>query len=127
MSETEGPQFDERSTRPPNLQIGVSRLAGDWRLSLHGELDLETTRYLHTVFSRVVPQPGQNLFVDLSDTTFCDCAGLTALVDEHRRLRREGVNLLIENPPRMIRRLLALTRLHEVLSVRPSASESEDD
>jgi anti-anti-sigma factor len=119
MSRTENPQFGEMSATPPSLQISVSRQAYDWRLRLDGDLDMETTRYLHAAFSRVAAQPGQDVFVDLNDTTFCDCAGLTALVDEQRRLGRDGVTLVIENPPRLVRRLLAITGLDEVLSVRP--------
>lgn len=118
MSKTENPQFGEMSA-PPSLQISVSRQADDWRLSLHGDLDMETTRYLRAAFSRVAAQPGQDVLVDLNGTTFCDCAGITTLVDEQRRLGRDGVSFVIENPPRLVRRLLAITGLDEVLSVRP--------
>ena len=127
MSETEDPQFREMSARPPNLQISVGRRADQWRLSLQGELDMATARYLHAAFSQVAPQPGQDVLVDLNDTTFCDCAGLAALVDEQGRLRREGMNLLIEDPPRLVRRLLGITGLDEVLSVRHSEPEFEVD
>jgi anti-anti-sigma factor len=119
MSKTENPQLGGMSAGLPSLQISVSREADDWRLSLFGELDMETTQYLQAEFSRVAPQPGQGVVVDLNNATFCDCAGLTALVDEHRRLGRDGITLVIENPPRLVRRLLAITGLDEVLTVRP--------
>ena len=119
MSRTANQQFGEMSATPPSLQLLVSRQADDWRLRLDGDLDMETTRDLHAAFSRVAAQPGQDVLVDLKDTTFCDCAGLTALVDEHRRFGGNGVTLVIENPPRLVRRLLAITGLDEVLSVRP--------
>jgi anti-sigma B factor antagonist len=119
MSRTENPLFDEMSAGAPSLQISIGRRADDWRLSLFGDLDMETTRYLHATFSRVAAQPGQDVLVDLKDTTFCDCAGLTALLDEQHRLGRDGVTLVIENPPRLVRRLLAITGLDEVLTVRP--------
>ena len=120
MSETGKPSFRAHSPGRPNLEISVARQGDDCRLNVRGELDMETATYLQTVFGDLSSQPGHSVVVDMSSTTFCDCAGLAVLVAEHRNLRRKDVDLVIENPPRMVVRLLTLTKLADVLPVRRS-------
>lgn len=104
------------SIRPADLQISVT---ADGRcLSLRGDLDLATGPDLADAIERVDPIPGKVVVVDLTDLTFCDCAGIGALVGQHHRLNAAGSALMIVDPPKSFRRLLELTGLDEELEVR---------
>jgi anti-anti-sigma factor len=46
------------------------------------------------------------MIVDLTDLTFCDCAGIGALIHQRIRLLEAGSALTIVNPPRMLQRLI---------------------
>jgi anti-sigma B factor antagonist len=76
------------------------------RIDLDGEIDLATASDLTAVIEQVSPVPGRVLVLDAARVTFCDCAGLTALLVQHRRLRDGGGALAIVYPPPVLRRLL---------------------
>ena len=61
---------------------------------------------------------GRNrILVDFRDVTFMDSQGVSALVDAHRSLGREGVRFVLANPPGRVARLLELTGLDQVIEL----------
>jgi anti-anti-sigma factor len=81
---------------------------------LSGELDLAAVA---DVGRRLLEVDG-DVELECSELTFIDAAGLRLLVAIHRRCDDRGATLAIVNPARCVVRLLALTGLDGVLTVR---------
>jgi anti-anti-sigma factor len=105
----------------PRLQISVKvQRAAVCRIDVEGEIDLATVPELTAVIHQVPPTRGRVLVLDATGITFCDCAGLTALLDTHHRLRDAGGALAIVYPPPRLRRLFDASGLAGELDVWPS-------
>jgi len=81
---------------------------------LSGELDLAAVA---AVGRRVLEVDG-DLELECSGLTFIDASGLRLLVAIHRGCEGRGGQLAIVNPARCVLRLLTLTGLDGVLTVR---------
>jgi anti-sigma B factor antagonist len=81
---------------------------------LCGELDLAA---VVTVRHRLVGADG-DVDLDCSGLTFIDASGLRLFVAVHQACEGRGAKLAIVNPSRCVMRLLALTGLDNVLTVR---------
>jgi anti-anti-sigma factor len=107
----------------PRLQVSVKvQHAAVCRIDLAGEIDLATAPDLTAVIRQVPPTRGRVLVLDVTGVTFCDCVGLTALLDAHHRLRDAGGALAVVYPPPPLRRLFDATGLAGVFHVWPSHS-----
>jgi anti-sigma B factor antagonist len=108
-------------TGRPRLQVSVKvQYAAVCRIDLAGEIDLATAPDLTAVIHQVPPTRGRVLVLDVTGITFCDCVGLTTLLNAHHRLRDGGGALAIVYPPPLLRRLFDATGLAEVFHVWPS-------
>ena len=95
-------------------------------LRLQGELDACGEARLRWAICAVLgDHPRQNLELDLSALTFADCAGLSVMVWAHKRLARQGQELVVTGAQPLIRRLLRLTGLDVYLHVCPSEPEGQ--
>ena len=63
-----------------------------------------------------------DLVVDASSVISLDVAGLGVLVAAHRKARQRGRRLVICDPQPRVVRILAVTRLHKVLTLDRAAS-----
>lgn len=63
------------------------------------------------------------LVADASRTTFCDCAGVRALIETHLQALESGVQLRIAASPE-VRRILQLTGADEVLDTYGSVADA---
>jgi anti-anti-sigma factor len=61
--------------------------------------------------------PGADVVVDLAGVTFCDSAGLNALIRLKKLVAGLGGDFRIINPPMHLRRVLELSGLSEYLNV----------
>ena len=57
------------------------------------------------------------LVVDASPVVTLDVNGLGVLVTAHRKAKQRGVRLVIRDPQPRVMRILAVTRLHKVLTL----------
>jgi len=90
-------------------------------LRLRGELDACGEARLRWAICAVLgDHPQRTLELDLSALTFADCAGLSVMVWAHKRLARQGQQLVITGARPLIRRLLRLTGLDAYLHLCPS-------
>jgi anti-anti-sigma factor len=65
--------------------------------------------------------PGVTVVIaDMTATVFCDCAGITPLVQAHHRVAAHGAELRVAAAHVSILRILRLTGLDRLLSVYPS-------
>jgi anti-anti-sigma factor len=104
---------------PTWLRLSMHRNNGQPQIDMAGELDLATAPSLRTAIDQL-QRPQQIIPVNLAGLTFCDCAGLEVLIDEHRQLQAAGGALVLLDPPAPIRRLLTLTGLDQHLDIRPT-------
>jgi len=86
--------------------LQVRPLAGRPGVRLRGEIDV-TTRDVVAAALRPLVARGGDIYLDMSRVTFTDVSGATELVTAARRLG-SGERLLLECPPRQLRRMLEL-------------------
>lgn len=82
-------------------------LDGLGRVSVAGELDIDTAEQFMDGVRSVWTDGTRPVTVDVSAVTFMDSSGLTALLD----LRRSGVDVWLVNVQASMRRVLDLTGL----------------
>ncbi len=62
--------------------------------------------------------------VDMTRTTFCDSAGIQALVDAYKRAQAEGGELLLAMSGDAVPRIFSLTGVDRVIPSYPSVDEA---
>lgn len=100
---------------PPLLRVHREQNADGVRISLTGEMDLETAPVFTAALSPWLGQGSVPVHVDLSAVTFCDCSGLRALLLAVEAARNGATVLRIQTPGPAVLRLLALTGTRDVL------------
>jgi anti-sigma B factor antagonist len=80
-----------------------------------GELDVATVPVLAHFLRGLITRQGAHLVVDLTGLTFCDCAGLNALLDTHRRAEAAGGWLRLCSVTARTEMLLKITGLSAAL------------
>jgi anti-anti-sigma factor len=78
-------------------------------IMVRGELDIATAPRLRREFSRCMQRTLTSLTIDFSGVTFCDCAGLGALLAARKWAVSAGVRFHLANPSRQVAKLLADT------------------
>jgi anti-sigma B factor antagonist len=85
-----------------------------------GEVDIATAdRLRDSVAAAVAAQPITRLVIDLSEVTFCDSSGLSALVDAHRSCQERGAALILHRPSARVRTTLTFSGLAEYFTIEP--------
>jgi anti-sigma B factor antagonist len=91
-------------------------------VNLRGEVDLSTR---DDVQARLDESIGSStrVVLDLSEVTFLDSSGLSVLVELHRRLGQNAEAFVVQSPSPPVRRVLALSGLDQLLTVRDADGE----
>ena len=93
----------------PEFSITTRDLPGLHILVLHGELDIMSADDLALALVEVA---GSTVVVDLSDLTFIDSSGISALVMARNRIVADGRGLLVlTRPGGIVRRALEIVGL----------------
>ncbi|MGW6950205.1 STAS domain-containing protein [Streptomyces xanthophaeus] len=76
-----------------------------------GEIDLATGPHLSHALAEALrhASPARPLVVDCSRLTFCDSAGLNALLVARRTAQKAGIDIRLDSPNRQMQRLLDMT------------------
>jgi anti-sigma B factor antagonist len=87
---------------------------------LPGEIDLTSADAMREALLATLNQDAIALIVDMTATTFCDSAGITALVRAVRRSTATGatIRLAVTAPP--VLRVLTLVGIDRLIDVYPS-------
>ncbi|TWD79757.1 anti-sigma B factor antagonist [Kribbella amoyensis] len=93
------------------------RLAGDVDIESSGEL----TETLKAVLATLGTAP---LVIDLAEVEFMDSSGLGVLVGAHKEAEAQGGSLELVNPHPRVTKILRITKLHKVLTVRESLADA---
>lgn len=97
------------------LEIRATPDTGTLRVSLKGELDITVADQLTYVVAVELP-PSEHLVVDLADVTFCDSAGISAMIKLRNNLA-EGHTMSVINSSENVRRVFELSGLAEFLDI----------
>jgi anti-sigma B factor antagonist len=93
-------------------------------VAVRGDLDLHTAPELREVLGRAIDEGRSRLVVDLTETTYMDSSGLTALVVAHKRVRKRGGQLVVVNVDPSIGRTFEITGLHLLFPLVSQRSEA---
>jgi len=92
----------------------------------HGEIDLYTAHEFERALESGLEKGAPALIADLSDASYLDSSGLTALLHAHKLISaRGGVLYVIASPGSPgVRRVLQITRLDTIFRVRDTLGDA---
>jgi anti-sigma B factor antagonist len=91
-------------------------------VSLPAEIDITNADQVREDLLSLLNQGAVLLIADLSKTTFCDSAGVGALVRTFRRAQASQSELRLVVSTRAVQRVLALTGVDRLLNIYPNVS-----
>jgi anti-anti-sigma factor len=103
------------------LQLTVDRPNNEITFGLIGDLDLATAGILGEAIDVFDARHFTRVTIDVSEISFCDCAGLGALITAHHTITDTGGHLRLIRPSRPVQRLLTVARCRWLLTPAPSA------
>ncbi len=103
----------------------------DWQgsnacLSVGGEIDLLTAASLVEAASELLTMSPDALILDLGQVTFCDSAGVAALVRIYHKASADGAELRLRNARDMVRHVLEISGVDRVITVEDRARAREE-
>ena len=88
----------------------LSATARDIQLALNGELDLGTVDVLHAAVADAIATGHERvIIVDLTELSFRDSTGVSALVNCYHEARTAGMPLCVTNAQDTVERVLRIT------------------
>ena len=96
-------------------------------MALPAEVDVSNADQIRQDLAAVVAQDASLVIVDMSTTTFCDSAGVTALVRAVRRANASGVGLRVATSAPAVSRVLAITGVDRLIEIYPSVAAAMAD
>lgn len=112
-----------------NLTLTIDTANRSARVQVAGDLDYVTTRDVVEKVSRLLAEQPElrQLRLDCSGLTFCDSAGLSGLLQIHRRASHAGVWLHLDDRPPHLERMLQVTgTLEHLTAARDSEATTSD-
>ncbi|MET8580200.1 STAS domain-containing protein [Streptomyces collinus] len=102
---------------PPGRAVTSYATSGDRvRVTVRGELDLVSGNRLRGPLGEALTASTGGLDLDLSGLTFCDCAGLTVLLELRLRALSRGKTVVIQHSSPATDRLLHLLGAQDLFS-----------
>jgi anti-sigma B factor antagonist len=108
----------------PGSGYKIRRVEGVPVLSAPAEIDFSNVSELRRAVLSCIDAGDTTPVVDLRKTTFCDSAGVSQLVQAHRRAVAAGGELRLVVSAGPVRRILAIVGADRVLSVFTSVDEA---
>jgi anti-anti-sigma factor len=99
-----------------SLSIVTHRSGAMSRLDVTGEIDMDTAAVLDQAIAAVLTAGTDNIVVDLRAVTFCDCRGVTALLQGRGEALEHNVTYQVTNPVGSPLRVLQLLGLQSLLA-----------
>ena len=101
------------------LSLDTSRDGGRVVLAVAGELDAYTAPRLEEALRPILDEGGSTLAIDLLGVSFIDSTAVGVLIAAHRRATEQGGSVVLVVGPgqEQLRKVLEITRLHEVIPV----------
>ena len=108
------------------LSVEADQNEGVYRVALRGELDVSTAPRFNTVLSDPRIRQCHTLMVDLSELTFMDSTGLSAVLVGEMHARTRGQRFAVVRGPRHVQELFRLTGVDHFLEVVDSSGSQGD-
>jgi anti-sigma B factor antagonist len=99
------------------LSVGSEEQEGRYRIALRGELDVSTASTFSAALSDSRIRQCHTLLIDLSELTFMDSTGLSALLVGEMHARTRGQRFAVVRGPRHVQELFRLTGVDHFLEV----------
>jgi anti-sigma B factor antagonist len=93
---------------------------------LPAEIDITNSGEVCDLLLSVIRQDPDTITADLARTTFCDSAGIHAIVRANRQARSRGAELRLAVGESPVNRVLELTGLDQVMPVYRDVQQSRD-
>jgi len=106
------------------LSVGSELHEGMFRISLRGELDVSTAPRFSDALSNPQIRTCHTLVIDLSELTFMDSTGLSALLVGEMHARTRGQRFAVVRGPRHVQELFRLTGVDHFLEVVDDAASA---
>jgi anti-anti-sigma factor len=121
----------ERGTRPDRRAAVKAETSPRARqpaaVTLPGEIDLANAGEVRDALARALETGTAVVIADAAETTFCDCAGVGALIRAHRQAAAAGTGLRVAAAASgSVRRILELTGADQVLDIYPTLTAALD-
>lgn len=93
-------------------------------ITLPEEIDISNSEQVREELLSLLNRGPAVLIVDMAETTFCDSAGVNALVRAHKRATANGaeIRLVVTSPG--VQRVLDITGVDRLIPVHPSMTAS---
>ena len=96
-------------------------------VALPAEIDLANAELVRQDLLSIVAQGATRVIADMTATTFCDSAGITALVRVVQQATAHGSGLRLAASVPAVTRVLALTGVDKLIEVYPSVAAAMTD
>jgi anti-sigma B factor antagonist len=108
----------------PQERFPVAWLGGAAVITLPEEIDLSNSDQVRDELLSLLNRGPSVLIVDMAGTTFCDSAGVNALVRAHKRATANDaeIRLVVASPG--VQRVLAITGIDRLITVYPNLTDS---
>jgi anti-anti-sigma factor len=101
-----------------NFALELTSTAAATLLKAVGEIDAAVSGELGDRLATAI-EAGAPVLADLSEVTFCDSTGLTALIHAHRAAAAAGTRFVLVTRQRAVLRPISLLGLAELLEIHP--------
>jgi anti-sigma B factor antagonist len=110
----------------PQERFPVAWLGEAAVITLPEEIDISNADQVRDDLLSLLNRGPAVMIVDMAQTTFCDSAGVNALVRAHKRATANGaeMRLIVASPG--VQRILAITGVDRLIAVYPNLTTSLD-
>jgi anti-anti-sigma factor len=91
-------------------------------MTLPAEIDVSNADQVREDLLAAVAQDASLVIADMSATTFCDSAAVTALVRAARKANASGTGLRLATSAPAVTRVLAITGVDQLIDIYPSVA-----
>jgi anti-sigma B factor antagonist len=91
-------------------------------MGLPAEVDVSNADQVRRDLAAAMAQDASLVIADMSATTFCDSAGVTALVRAVRQANASGTGLRLATSAPAVTRVLAITGVDRLIGIYPSVA-----
>lgn len=95
-------------------------------ITLPEEIDISNSDQVRDELLSLLNRGPAVMIVDMTETTFCDSAGVNALVRAHKRASANGAEIRLVVASLGVQRVLAITGVDRLISVYPTVAASLD-
>jgi anti-sigma B factor antagonist len=108
----------------PQERFPVAWLGEAAVLTLPAEIDIANAEQVREELLSLLNRGPAVLIVDMAETTFCDSAGVNALVRAHKRATANGAEIRLAVASSGVQRVLAITGVDRLIPVHPTLAAS---